>query len=259
MHLHADANGRGAVTDLATDTSAYITPANKSTDEADVSHFDLVRTTSARIAPGESGRITGSPLTADPLLGPIQDNGGPTETMAPAGGSPAGDAGSAFGLTTDQRGRSRPSDFAAIANRGDGADIGAVELQSPGGGSLAAFGARTLVTLKLAARRIRAKGPLKVRVANANGFAIAGRLAGRTVNRVSISRKRRIKLKVTSFAVAAHARKTIGLKLARPLRRLMKHNGRLKLRLTAKVEDPAGNTRTVTKRVTPKLKPKRRG
>jgi hypothetical protein len=41
----------------------------------------------------------------DPLLGPLQDNGGPTQTMALLSGSPAIDAGDNTGApTTDQRG-----------------------------------------------------------------------------------------------------------------------------------------------------------
>jgi hypothetical protein len=79
----------------------------------------------------EQGSITGSPLTADPLLGPLADNGGPTQTMALGAGSPAIDAGSAFGLATDQRGQPRPFVFAALAHPGDGSDIGAFELQGP--------------------------------------------------------------------------------------------------------------------------------
>jgi hypothetical protein len=43
--------------------------------------------------------------------------------------------GSAFGLTTDQRGLTRPVAFPGVANSsaagGDGSDIGAVELQLP--------------------------------------------------------------------------------------------------------------------------------
>jgi hypothetical protein len=127
-----------------------------------------------------------------------------------------------------------------------------------GGTTPAAFGARTLVTLRLAAERIPAKGPLKVRVSNANDFLVTGRLSGETVNRVLVTRKRRVKLKARSFRVAAHARKTVRLRLPKVLRRLLKRNGKLKLRLTAKVKDPAGTTRTVKKRVTPKLKKKRR-
>jgi hypothetical protein len=72
-------------------------------------------------------------INTDPLLGPLQDNGGPTPTMAPSFDSPAIDKGGSFGLTTDQRGAPRPFDFSSIANAsgGDGSDIGAVELGSP--------------------------------------------------------------------------------------------------------------------------------
>jgi hypothetical protein len=66
--------------------------------------------------PGLSGTITG-----DPSLGPLQDNGGPTWTMALLPGSPAIDAGVAVaGVTTDQRGVARPQGVAP--------DIGAFEL-----------------------------------------------------------------------------------------------------------------------------------
>jgi hypothetical protein len=127
-----------------------------------------------------------------------------------------------------------------------------------GGGGPAAFGARTLVTLRLAAGRIPASGPLKVRAENQNGFAVTGNLSGQTTRPVSASRKRRIKLKAKSFSVAANAKQTLKLRLPTVLRRLLGRKGKLSLRLTAKVKDPAGNTRTVKKKVTPKLKRKRR-
>jgi hypothetical protein len=73
----------------------------------------------------------------DPGLGPLADNGGPTESHAIAAGSPAIDKGFAaqFG-GTDQRGLTRPSVFPAIADApgGDGSDIGAFELQAPSTG-----------------------------------------------------------------------------------------------------------------------------
>ncbi|MGI6253255.1 MAG: choice-of-anchor Q domain-containing protein [Aminivibrio sp.] len=60
-------------------------------------------------------------LDADPKLGPLADNGGPTQTCAPGKGSSAIDAGTAEGAPpTDQRGVKRP--------QGGGIDIGAVEI-----------------------------------------------------------------------------------------------------------------------------------
>ncbi len=66
-------------------------------------------------------------------LEPLADNGGPTPTHALRADSPAVDRGTSFGLTIDQRGLPRPSDFASISNAegGDGSDIGAFELQVP--------------------------------------------------------------------------------------------------------------------------------
>jgi uncharacterized repeat protein (TIGR01451 family)/CSLREA domain-containing protein len=68
----------------------------------------------------------------DPLLDPagLQDNGGPTQTIALEPGSPAIDAipsavnGCGTTITTDQRGISRP--------QGSGCDIGALEFVQPG-------------------------------------------------------------------------------------------------------------------------------
>ncbi|HXW81871.1 MAG TPA: choice-of-anchor Q domain-containing protein, partial [Acidimicrobiales bacterium] len=134
------ANGTGAA-DLITDKPSGVsggTNSSAGTAIADLSQFDLVDTYAAIGAPQwrilgvvEGGEIIGSPLTADPMLGPLQDNGGPTDTMALLPGSPAIDAGDSFGLTTDQRGDPRPVDFPGLPNApgGDGADIGAFEVQ----------------------------------------------------------------------------------------------------------------------------------
>jgi predicted outer membrane repeat protein len=60
--------------------------------------------------------------TADPLLGPLQDNGGFTQTHLPAPGSPAIDAGDPANCSgVDQRGVPRP--------QGPRCDIGSVEVQ----------------------------------------------------------------------------------------------------------------------------------
>jgi hypothetical protein len=70
-----------------------------------------------------NGNLVGSATAPiDPLLGPLQDNGGPTQTMALLPGSPAVDAGNnIYGAPTDQRGPGFPRVlYAAI-------DIGAFE------------------------------------------------------------------------------------------------------------------------------------
>jgi CSLREA domain-containing protein len=84
-------------------------------------------------------RPGGGPISAsgpniigrDPQLAPLADNGGPTLTMMPASTSPAIDQGQATFPGTDQRGQP-VFEVPTIANAvgGDGADIGAVELQS---------------------------------------------------------------------------------------------------------------------------------
>jgi uncharacterized repeat protein (TIGR01451 family) len=98
--------------------------------------FNLIGNKSgATITPTTGDQIgtPGSPI--NPLLGPLQDNGGPTFTRAllpgipGIPGSPAIDKGHSSGSTTDQRGFTRPVDIPAIPNAtgGDGGDIGAFE------------------------------------------------------------------------------------------------------------------------------------
>jgi parallel beta-helix repeat protein len=78
--------------------------------------------------------ITGSFIQANPALGQLQDNGGPTLTQALLPGSPAIDAGQpgdctdglGVALKTDQRGFPRPADGGVNGYR---CDIGAFELQ----------------------------------------------------------------------------------------------------------------------------------
>lgn len=214
--------------------------------------------------------------------------------MAPDPDSPAIDAGCSFGLTRDQRGQNRPEEFASKPNVGDGSDIGAFEVgnsETPlggtcppeppdedgpgsggdggggqaGGGSAStyqvptpqAFGARTLVSLSLARRSIPARGPIPVRVANRNGFTVSGRLSGRTIQRVRRA-QRRVTLRGRSFTVGARSRKTVRLTVPRALRRRLRQRGRMAVRVTASVRDPAGNRRTVTRRMTLRVRKNRR-
>jgi DNA-binding beta-propeller fold protein YncE len=121
------------------------------------------------------------------------------------------------------------------------------------------FGSKTLITLKLAAKRIPARGPLSIVVTNANGFTVSGQLSGETADPVAgRSNRRRIKLKPTTFRVAANRKTTVKLRLLTTLSRRLQRQGTLTLRLRAKLRDPAGNARTVTKTLSPRLKQKRK-
>lgn len=74
-------------------------------------------------------------LTVDPLLDPngLQDNGGPTQTIALLSGSPAIDAGDNTGATDfDQRGDGYPRVVGIVDPNNPVIDIGAFEVQSDG-------------------------------------------------------------------------------------------------------------------------------
>jgi hypothetical protein len=69
---------------------------------------------------------------ADPMLGALAANGGPTKTHAPSLAGDAIDHGLASaGETVDQRGQHRPEDFGNTTNAvgGDASDVGAFEVQ----------------------------------------------------------------------------------------------------------------------------------
>jgi CSLREA domain-containing protein len=89
---------------------------------------------------GNASGATITPTTGDQVgvtatqlnLGPLQDNGGPTQTHALLSGSFAIDQGLSFRSTTDQRGFARPIDLPNVPNGdGDAGDIGAFEVQAP--------------------------------------------------------------------------------------------------------------------------------
>jgi IPTL-CTERM motif len=80
-----------------------------------------------------NGTNTANLFGADPVLGPLQNNGGPTKTHALLSGSPAIDTGSnPLALTTDQRGPG----FARTV--GFATDRGAYEVQAPAAVAVAA-------------------------------------------------------------------------------------------------------------------------
>ncbi|MCL5996768.1 MAG: hypothetical protein M1546_12035 [Chloroflexi bacterium] len=76
-----------------------------------------------------SDNSCGATLSGDPLLGPLQNNGGGTETHALLAGSPAIDQAACEDVTIDQRGYLRPVDIPTAPNVDSACDIGAVEEQ----------------------------------------------------------------------------------------------------------------------------------
>jgi hypothetical protein len=142
----AGSGGGGGIVDAPNAASGHPTPANtlSSTIVATNSPDDLAVTAdSGGFQAGNSliqSDVSGIPFTqspagsdvlgVNPQLGPLKDNGGPTDTRLPAGGSPALDVGVANAFSTDQRGPgfSRTVDDPSVPNQaGDGTDIGAVE------------------------------------------------------------------------------------------------------------------------------------
>jgi CSLREA domain-containing protein len=110
----------GAANDLGQASSP---PATSGLNDA----FDLIQT------PGTAQQLTSQSVITgvSPQLGPLTNNGGPTQTMLPAATSPVIDQGkAAAGLTTDQRGDPRSVVQSGVTEPpgGDGTDIGAVEL-----------------------------------------------------------------------------------------------------------------------------------
>jgi hypothetical protein len=98
---------------------------------ADNSNFDVSRESGTVTLNGpnlvqqSSGTISGTPITSDPNLGPLQNNGGDTDTLAILTTSPAakvGDISRLNGVTTDQRG------FARVVN--GQLDLGAFQIQA---------------------------------------------------------------------------------------------------------------------------------
>ena len=114
-------SGSGAGDASSAKPPATVGGPNLGTAALDLSHSDLVRS----FRPVGLGTVVGTPLSTDPRLGPSAANGGPTQTLALAAGSPAIDAGRGGCLSTDQRGEPRP-------DAGERAcDLGAYETQEP--------------------------------------------------------------------------------------------------------------------------------
>ena len=159
----SDPGSPGVVTSVSTIVALNTSvPAGLDGEPDDVeAAFGSVTNTLLGLGAGATGitsGVNGNIVGVDPRLGPLQDNGGPTPTMALLPGSPAIDAGAnPLDLTTDQRGYS-PRAF------GIAADIGAYELgaDAPSVGGGGGSGGTGPVHIK--ATVIKVKGHREVRV-----------------------------------------------------------------------------------------------
>ncbi|MDQ3815116.1 MAG: hypothetical protein M3347_14395, partial [Armatimonadota bacterium] len=121
---------------------------------------------------------------ADPLLYPLANNGGPTQTIALRASSPAIDTGDTT-LTTDQRGVARPVDLpdSTYPNFSSGSDIGAFEVRVVDLPGTLQFSSATYSvnegdgTATITVQRVGGqKGPIVVRATTGNGTATASTL-----------------------------------------------------------------------------------
>ena len=171
-------------------------------------------------------------------LGPLVDNGGPTQTMLPALDGPAIDAGLANSLTSDQRGRARTVDQLSSpnANGSDGTDVGAVEVGDS--------------TVDGAALKIKKKQKQKGRkVAVAIGVSASEPVTATATGTVELGKK---KLPLASGSVEVPGGETVTLKLkpngkkaARKLAKALAKGKGAKASLQVTFTDPAGNAVTL--------------
>lgn len=152
--------GGGIFTDAGSNTTARTTiiALNNGPSGPDIcgpftsQGFNLIgNNADATINPPQTSDVIGTPgAPIDPLLGPLQYNGGPTFTRALQSNSPARNGGDPTALPQDQRGY----------YRGDVADIGAFE-----------FGATVPVSLANISTRLRVETGSSVLI---GGFIITG-------------------------------------------------------------------------------------
>jgi hypothetical protein len=113
------------------------------------SNFNLIGDGSGGLSTAKHNLLGASANPLDPLLAPLGDYGGPTQTMALLPGSPAIDAGSsAYGGNTDQRGKPRvgATDIGAFESQGFTLTATSGNNQSAAGGT--AFANPLVVTVK---------------------------------------------------------------------------------------------------------------
>jgi hypothetical protein len=182
-------------------------------------------------------KALGDKVNTDPQLGPLQSNGGLTQTMAPALGSPAIDQGKSFGLTSDQRGIVRPIDLPSIPNSAaagaDGSDVGAVELQPS-----------NVVTLgKLTRNKKKGTATLAVNLPNPSAGTLTLSGKGLKTQTKAIAGETEVKLKVVLAS--------------KKLRKVLRKKGKRKVGINVTYA-PTGNSAATQSRKAKLVKKKRK-
>jgi CSLREA domain-containing protein len=158
----------------------------------------------------------------DPRLGPLDDNGGPTDTRALLAGSPAVDLDPVCAVAVDQRGTTRP--------QGAACDAGAFELvpTSTAGAPAPSVPQRCALGLKGDTRLLRA------RIVCA--LAATTRLSGRATIRPRRARgtTRRVALRRRTISVAAARPATVRLAVPRAAIRGVRRKAKVTITLTAR-------------------------
>ncbi|MFN8150959.1 MAG: choice-of-anchor Q domain-containing protein [Solirubrobacterales bacterium] len=178
-------------------------------------------------------------IGADPKLGPLANNGGPTQTMLPDAASPLVNAGLANGLTKDQRGEARTIDYPGVPNShgSDGTDIGAAELGIPAPPDNSV----TDPYLEIASPQEQGKKKVKVKVVAGAGEDVTGQVWGK----IFVGKGNAV-MKTAKVPVASGQRVTITVKPKKnkATKRILKAlaNGRkVTAKLKGKLADAAGN------------------
>lgn len=223
--------------------------------------------------------VAGSNIAGqNPLLASLADNGGATDTRLPATNSPLIDKGDTTGGTFDQRGspHARTFDQPAVTNSsgGDGTDIGAVELQSgETPGTAAACDSHvgpppakpappqppppvvvqtpsvgTVGVKKIRATKNGVSFTVTCTVASCNGRGVLNtvqRMKGRKVTGLLKVHKRRVRVGVKSYSLAAGQTKTITIKVNGKGRKLLRRFKKLPVRLVVSQKQSTGKSQVV--------------
>jgi hypothetical protein len=170
------------------------------------------------------------------LLGPLSNNGGPTQTMALLAGSPALDNGASNGLAGDQRDLLRPVDFPEITNApgGDGADIGAFELQLPTPSNTFTFGK---------VNKNRRKGTAKLTIEIEEG-----------PGNLELAKSKKVKADVEPVEADGTAVETLKIKPTAKLKRKLRRKGKARVTAAVTYVPEGGDPNTQTKKVKLKLR-----